>query len=690
MVGGCVPLIASPLVLGGHFVSNRGLRRCTATSHIPCSVKFDVSRRALHRSCVVACRICLYGVLSRGCHFAGLDEDFRGEGVLWAVGGCFRGLAGQARHARRRAAERCDSASKFLDGGDCCSACFGSERATVDTDRSSAGGLLWRLAKKAAFLQGGGSSQLFVDVDPFAPVQQGQGSMAQSSGGSAAATGSCAPAGRKLKLSSLVDQGDDTEIGGASSKQVAAWHQQYITVMGAPPQEEEEPSADQLQALYHRTVVLGNAPRVDHAVWGPFGRKTTRANKFRTWIPTSDGSYISKELPGPENFQQWLSSWRVFEAAAIMLDLISMAALALYEKAIERLTHLWPSAWDLVVAADIERIRRSCEVLRAEAVVCMLQARRCGHRVLGRAGSPSSGGVGGGGLPGRTVGAGRESDRVASARRSAGARASGGGASVGPTKAARGDQAAAGGGGAGASAVAGLEAGEGRHGRLGRGLSRQGHEHGQHRQEGQVGPALEDARRQGDLLQLERQAGQVRRRGSRQAVSVGQGACLPKVPQRRAPFRGVPAVGQGSAVTPAGVQGDGAASRSCPNAEEDCISVEALSKEGKIISQRRRPAEGGEQVQPLVRVGRFGSVLVRQQLAELSWKGSRAGRFGLSGLPWGHAWASQGGQVDPRPAARRLGGGSRVPVLCQVAPRSAEVADNFGQKDFEGPSQEWS
>ena len=30
----------------------------------------------------------------------------------------------------------------------------------------------------------------------------------------------------------------------------------------------------------------------------------------------------------------------------------------------------------------------------------------------------------------------------------------------------------------------------------------------------------------------------------------------------------------------------------------------------------------------------------------------------------GHAWASKGGQVDPTPAARRLGGGSRVPVLC--------------------------
>ena len=31
---------------------------------------------------------------------------------------------------------------------------------------------------------------------------------------------------------SLVDQGRDTEVGGASSKQVAAGHQQYVTVMG--------------------------------------------------------------------------------------------------------------------------------------------------------------------------------------------------------------------------------------------------------------------------------------------------------------------------------------------------------------------------------------------------------------------------------------------------------------------------
>ena len=282
---------------------------------LPCSAKFDVSRRALHRYRVVACRI----------------------RSVWR---CFQRIPRCKLGRKSRKRETLDDALRNVAilPASLWTEAIASARVSDADERqieAAQAGLLWRLAEKAAILQGGGSSQLFVDVDPFAPVQQEQGPAALSSGGTAAVSGSSAPAKRKLKLSSLVDHRDDPEIGGASTKQVAAWHQQYITVMGAPPQEEEEPSADQLQALYHRTVVLGNAPYVDHAVWGPFGRKTTKANKFRTWIPTSDSSYISKELPGPENFQQWLPSWRVFEVAAIMLDLSSMAALALYEKAIE-------------------------------------------------------------------------------------------------------------------------------------------------------------------------------------------------------------------------------------------------------------------------------------------------------------------------------------------------------------------
>ena len=251
-------------------------------------------------------------------------------------------------------------------GSDCYSACFGCKRATVDTDRSSAGGAVVAPRKESGLSSGRWEPSALCGRRPFCARPAGaglDGSVVWRVGGGVGLE----RARRSQAQNVLLGRpGDDTEIRGASSKQVAAWHQQYITVMGAPPQEEEEPSADQLQALYHRTVLLGNAPYVDHAVWGLFGRKTTRANKFRTCIPTSDGSYISKELLGLENFQQWLSSWRVFEAAAIMLDLISMAALALYEKAIERLTRLWPSTWWSLPTTSAERSisRASGEVAR--------------------------------------------------------------------------------------------------------------------------------------------------------------------------------------------------------------------------------------------------------------------------------------------------------------------------------------
>ena len=119
-------------------------------------------------------------------------------------------------------------------------------------------------------------------------------------------------------------------------------------------------------------------------------------------------------------------------------------------------------------------------------------------------------------------------------------------------------------------------------------------------------------------------------------------------------------------------------------------------------SSRRGAAEGGEQAQPLVRVGRFGNVLVRQQLAELSWTGSRAGRFGLSEPPSKKALKVEenvkciGDMRGPARAVKMIPGlwrvGSAVAAVFQsfakMHPEALEVADNFGQKDFEGPSQE--
>ena len=86
-------------------------------------------------------------------------------------------------------------------------------------------------------------------------------------------------------MASLVDQTDESELLPASMDKVQEWTQRYITLMRAPPEEEEEATDAQLAALHKRTVLLGHPPYVDFSVWTPFGRRSLRSQKFRTYVP---------------------------------------------------------------------------------------------------------------------------------------------------------------------------------------------------------------------------------------------------------------------------------------------------------------------------------------------------------------------------------------------------------------------
>ena len=150
-------------------------------------------------------------------------------------------------------------------------------------------------------------------------------------------------------MSATIDQSDDSEFAGHGGPVVPAL---YIAIMGGAPQEDEDCTVEQLSALNKRVASLDLPPYVDLAVWQPYGRRALKATKFRAWFPDGAGAYIAKELPGPSNYSQWLAAWRVFQTAAIMLDILPLATLQLYEQHIERLTKLYPAAWHLVALAN--------------------------------------------------------------------------------------------------------------------------------------------------------------------------------------------------------------------------------------------------------------------------------------------------------------------------------------------------
>ena len=217
-------------------------------------------------------------------------------------------------------------------------------------------GLVWRNSRKLVHFWAGLPEEDFVDIDPWqleskkdaVNLNAGQGH------GSGSTSLSTTPAfkERVLKMNMLVDQTDESELGPPSKNQLDLWLNSYTAVMGASPQEEEEPTEGQLAALHKRVYVLQQPPYTDFAIWQPFGRKLQKTQKFRTHIPLGDGTFLLRELPGPQNLQQWLLSWRLFKVAAICLDIASLASLQLYEKTIERLVVQWPKCWGLIASAE--------------------------------------------------------------------------------------------------------------------------------------------------------------------------------------------------------------------------------------------------------------------------------------------------------------------------------------------------
>ena len=83
---------------------------------------------------------------------------------------------------------------------------------------------------------------------------------------------------------------------------------------GAPEEEEEDCTVEQLSALNKRVHTLDLPPYVDLGVWQPYGRRALRASKFKAWFPRRLG--VGSMINGlrPEG------------TTAIMLDILPLAS----------------------------------------------------------------------------------------------------------------------------------------------------------------------------------------------------------------------------------------------------------------------------------------------------------------------------------------------------------------------------
>ena len=82
---------------------------------------------------------------------------------------------------------------------------------------------------------------------------------------------------------------DDGYVDPLTPGELNAFFDNYRALKHGDPQEEVEPTLEQVSAFNARVVTLQLAPYGDFSILTPFGRRMAKVLKHRAWIPNPDG-----------------------------------------------------------------------------------------------------------------------------------------------------------------------------------------------------------------------------------------------------------------------------------------------------------------------------------------------------------------------------------------------------------------
>ena len=89
---------------------------------------------------------------------------------------------------------------------------------------------------------------------------------------------------KKVKMSSLIDPLDGSEVPTAASGQIDEWYRNYKDIKFGHPLLDKEPTPDQLMAMHTKVVVLKLEPYADFSILTPHGRRMAKNLRHRSWI----------------------------------------------------------------------------------------------------------------------------------------------------------------------------------------------------------------------------------------------------------------------------------------------------------------------------------------------------------------------------------------------------------------------
>ena len=210
-------------------------------------------------------------------------------------------------------------------------------------------GMTYRACHRLVHLMAGGSQATWRDPDPWTTPS----SSSSTAPGETTTPGSTgATPERKMKLSQVADQGDESEFLVLPEASKAKYYTKYVAKVGGMPADAEDPTVEQISAIVRKVFTLGQPPYCDFAVWVPFAKRHLKAQKYQSFVLQDDGSFLAKMVPGPACFTHWQASYRVLRTTLVMTEVVSLANLMEWEAMVERLNRQHPGCWGLIAAAE--------------------------------------------------------------------------------------------------------------------------------------------------------------------------------------------------------------------------------------------------------------------------------------------------------------------------------------------------
>ena len=175
---------------------------------------------------------------------------------------------------------------------------------------------------------------------------------------------------RKVKMSSIASQVDDSEVSMMEESELVKLYKEYESVYGPNerPPKDCEPTVEQISVVSH-LLDSGLPPFTDFALFGPFGHRIERKVKLSGMTISRDGNLRQVELHGPPNIGTWMASYNVLMTILIMKKAVDLGVLLKYRSHIERLHDRYSEkVWAVIYQAESRCRLELMDRLRREAV----------------------------------------------------------------------------------------------------------------------------------------------------------------------------------------------------------------------------------------------------------------------------------------------------------------------------------